>query len=398
MQNLTFGEQVKIILSRKGMTIKELAEIIEARTGKKMSRQNLTQRLGRDNFQEQDMRMIAGILGCPFYLSIMEPDISEEPVRTVDQTARVQGYKEKITEAVSAPEPIAFPAPAPAKEPAVSAYTAQSPLSMENEWKVVEMRRQQKAEQKARMEKERAQKEKERAMKEAELRAQEEREKEYESMELSMDDAEEVDMTIGELYQIHEKLDELEEEAEAAKKQQNLEEQKKRQEELRAQKEKQAARRSGTVYLRKNGKPVEPIPDLRTEEKRPAAPVRRAVAEDRTQVRRQPETAKKRQPVTITTTEERMAQRKAQDQRDFEPVIKHRDEPENLDLGELNPYTGHEYQTNSVRMHPSRIGYVQMYDRKNHKWTDMTEWAFLGFQERKKKLLGKDYEPPIYLD
>ena len=44
MENLTFGEQVKIVLSRKGMTIKELAEIIEERTGKKMSRQNLTQR------------------------------------------------------------------------------------------------------------------------------------------------------------------------------------------------------------------------------------------------------------------------------------------------------------------------------------------------------------------
>ena len=44
MLDLTFGEQVKIILSRKGMTIKELAEIIEERTGKKMSRQNLTQR------------------------------------------------------------------------------------------------------------------------------------------------------------------------------------------------------------------------------------------------------------------------------------------------------------------------------------------------------------------
>ena len=54
MLELTFGEQVKIILSRKGMTIKELAEKIEKQTGKKMSRQNLTQRLGRDNFQEQD--------------------------------------------------------------------------------------------------------------------------------------------------------------------------------------------------------------------------------------------------------------------------------------------------------------------------------------------------------
>ena len=27
----------------------------------------------------------------------------------------------------------------------------------------------------------------------------------------------------------------------------------------------------------------------------------------------------------------------------------------------------------------------------------MTEWAFLGLQERKKALLGKAYEPPIYL-
>ena len=37
MLDLTFGEQVKIILSRKGMTIKELAETIEERTGKKMN-------------------------------------------------------------------------------------------------------------------------------------------------------------------------------------------------------------------------------------------------------------------------------------------------------------------------------------------------------------------------
>ena len=53
MLELTFGEQVKIVLNRKDMTIKQLAEMIEERTGKKMSRQNLTQRLARDNFQEQ---------------------------------------------------------------------------------------------------------------------------------------------------------------------------------------------------------------------------------------------------------------------------------------------------------------------------------------------------------
>ena len=84
MLDLTFGEQVKIILSRKGMTIKELAEKIEKETGKKMSRQNLTQRLGRDNFQEQDMRMIAQILGCPFYLDILEEHEGHDETREED--------------------------------------------------------------------------------------------------------------------------------------------------------------------------------------------------------------------------------------------------------------------------------------------------------------------------
>ena len=87
MMNLTFGEQVKIVLNRKGMTIKDLAELIEKKTGKKMSRQNLTQRLNRDNFQEQDMRQIAEILGCPFQLSILE---ESEPV--------TKPKKEKIVE------------------------------------------------------------------------------------------------------------------------------------------------------------------------------------------------------------------------------------------------------------------------------------------------------------
>ena len=87
MISLTFGEQVKIVLSRKDMTIKELAEEIEARTGKKMSRQNLTQRLGRDNFQEQDMRMIADILGCPFQLSILGSADSEKADSDEDEMA-----------------------------------------------------------------------------------------------------------------------------------------------------------------------------------------------------------------------------------------------------------------------------------------------------------------------
>ena len=99
MLELTFGEQVKIILSRKGMTIKELAEKIEKQTGKKMSRQNLTQRLGRDNFQEQDMRMIAKILECPFYLDILEEheDRTEKPAK--EQKAAQPEQKEAPTRA-----------------------------------------------------------------------------------------------------------------------------------------------------------------------------------------------------------------------------------------------------------------------------------------------------------
>ena len=60
---LSFGEQIKIILKRQNLTIQDLANLYEANTGVKMTRQNLSQRLRRDNFQEQDMHVLAGLLG-----------------------------------------------------------------------------------------------------------------------------------------------------------------------------------------------------------------------------------------------------------------------------------------------------------------------------------------------
>ena len=201
MEDLTFGEQVKVVLSRKGMTIKELAEIIEEKTGMKMSRQNLTQRLGRDNFQEQDMRMIASILDCPFQLSILggeSAELTPADLRTVEEMRRKEGKLED-------------------GEPTLE--------------------------------------------------------------EMQIELAKDI-----------------------------------------------------------------PISSV----------MKRAEEED----------AKR----------------------------------EDLSVGDINPYTGHEYQSNSVRMHPSRIGYVQVYDRRTHKWKDMTEWAFLGEQERKKAMLGREYVPPVYLD
>ena len=201
MISLTFGEQVKVILSRKGMTIKQLAELVEEHTGKPMSRQNMTQRLGRDNFQEQDMRMIAEILGCKFSLSIIaeeEDDSSEDTKETAPNTDDAEA-KAKERELL---------------KKGVSGY-----------------------------------------------------------------------------------------------------------------------------YSKKDGLEVK----------------------------------------------SKATEKKA-------------DDKEQEIVGDINPYTRKEYKTNSVRMHPKRIGYVQVYNQEQHKWTDMTEWAFLGYQEREKALLGKNYVPPTYLD
>lgn len=86
---LSFGEQIKIILKRKNMTIQDLAALYEAQTGVKMTRQNLSQRLRRDNFPEQDMHALAGMLGyqvsiqlTPLSASVPEaaPARSAQPV------------------------------------------------------------------------------------------------------------------------------------------------------------------------------------------------------------------------------------------------------------------------------------------------------------------------------
>ncbi len=254
MVNLTFGEQVKIILSRKGMTIKELAEQMEAYTGKSMSRQNMTQRLHRDNFQEQDMRLIAKILGCQFQLSIMEAAEETE---------------------------LEMPVVAPVKETPIEETVVEEPVVEVAAAEVVE-----------------------------EVPAE------------SEEDTNTREITVEELIDFSEP---------------EVEEEEKTVPSFAAVKERDEERN----ILRKGIKGY----------------------------------FKKHEPVENTEkTEEVVA------------------------IGDINPYTGKEYQSNSVRMHPKRIGYVQVYDQEQHKWTDMTEWAFLGYQERKKLLLGKDYVPPIYLD
>ena len=300
MEDLTFGEQVKIVLGRKGMTIKELAETIEKETGKKMSRQNLTQRLGRDNFQEQDMRLIASILGCPFQLSIMSGEITESAAGRIRKQEVKWNEQEQPEESFS----------------------------------------------------------------------EETVETEKEEQQLT---GEERDMTIGEIYDMHEELAELEKNAVEAEPTEDVREDLQAEEEYKEElleepesdQEEEKSAESEVSYTEDYAQPVE-------EEVEPY---------EESEV-----SSYETQPVQEEVTYE-------------EPVQEEiaQEEPEE-EVGDINPYTGKEYESNSVRMHPKRIGYVQVYDRTSHKWTDMTEWAFLGYQERKKVLLGEDYEPPIYLD
>ena len=91
----SFGTQIKEILKNRNITIKALAEMIENETGMKMSRQNLNQRLSRDNFQEQDMQMIAKVLGCTLTISVREN--GEEPAEISDTAEDVFAPELKIT-------------------------------------------------------------------------------------------------------------------------------------------------------------------------------------------------------------------------------------------------------------------------------------------------------------
>jgi transcriptional regulator with XRE-family HTH domain len=324
MKQLTFGEQLKIILSRRGMTIKALAELIEEHTGKKMSRQNLTQRLGRDNFQEQDMRMIAEILGCPFTLSIMAIEDSlegekheklsdevvilaedefEESEEIITQVELFEDLEEEIiTEEVATKKEVAKAAgKAPAKVE-TSKMPAREVLAKGET---------------------------------SRMPAKEELAQGGVSGETGDDRPKDEHLiTVGDLKDMNQELTDLEKEADF---------------------------RANGVFLRVKGVDVERPKVEPKKEERPTI-----------KERFEAEASKE-------TSHPEEAQEESQ-------------------LGEINPYTGKEYETNSVRTHPTRIGYVQVYDRSIRRWKDMTEWAFLGYQERKKAILGSRYEEPIYLD
>ena len=378
MISLTFGEQVKIVLSRKDMTIKELAEEIEARTGKKMSRQNLTQRLGRDNFQEQDMRMIADILGCPFQLSILGNADSEK--EALDEEEMPTGRElEKLTVK---------------KERKAAREEAKKNVERDiTVGEIVDI-----------LEETTAEPEEEAVQMELELDAEEHAAKETESIAdsdtleedtLTEEETEpytepaedDVEVSAEDAEQIEEELQEPEQEIEAeVVEEAGAEEISEETSEAAYQEEaepQEEAYQEQPAY-------EENQPETCQKEENPV--VEEAETED---VHEEKNSPFSKLTKLITPKKEKKSSGWPQD---FQPIKRREDIDEDLVNGDVNPYTGHEYRTNSVRMDPHRIGYVQVYDRKDHKWTDMTEWAFLGVEERKKATMGKDYEPPIYLD
>lgn len=68
---ITMGEKIRIILGRRNMTIAQLAE----KTGQ--TRQNMSNKMTRDNFSEKDLLTIAEALNCTFDAHFIMNDTNE---------------------------------------------------------------------------------------------------------------------------------------------------------------------------------------------------------------------------------------------------------------------------------------------------------------------------------
>ena len=427
MLELTFGEQVKIILSRKGMTIKELAEKIEKQTGKKMSRQNLTQRLGRDNFQEQDMRMIAKILECPFYLDILEEheDRTEKPVK--EQKAAEPEQKEAPTRAeerdITIGELVDIHKELDAIEKKKSKKKAKKVVEENPEYvqeTIFDFFVNEKAEEPEVEAEPEIEAEPEYAEEPVYEPEPEEEQVEEPAIEIEAEPeyAEEPEVEAEPEYAEEPEVEEpeYEEEPEVEAEPEYEEEPEVEEPEVeepepkKTETEKKA--HGWRAFFGIHKKHEEPVKEEKEEEKPEIQYHEFDYSEDGESgelaeefLPDEPEEAETYAAETETAAYENAEQLNTNYDAGHQNRYAQENEEdlftsteEDLEKGELNPYTGHEYESNSVRMHPNRIGYVQVYDRGTHQWTDMTEWAFLGYQERKKALLGKDYEPPIYLD
>ena len=347
-----------------------------------MSRQNLTQRLGRDNFQEQDMRMIAEILGCSFQLSILATAEAAERASVIEEIPPTSRELNKL-----AAKKEMKAARAEAKGEAERDLTVGEFVDMmasaggpEETFVPEEMWGAEAAEPKE-----------DQSLKDTETSGKPESKGQIEDSK----DSEHDDLTMDEDKSAAEN-----QKTEAAGEKENSETE---QPEVTADVSEEVSEAGQNEEEQSSGedsgesKVTQDIPQAEIAAKSTSEAVSEEIPQEKEEVR-EPEKKEEKSSKFARITRIISTPKKREQPKDFQPIKKRADEDEDLVNGDVNPYTGHEYQTNSVRMHPKRIGYVQVYDRKEHKWTDMTEWAFLGYEERKKATQGKDYEPPIYLD
>ena len=65
---LSIGEKIKVVMGRQKITITDLAEKLG------QTRQNLSNKMNRDNFTEKEAKEIASALGCAFEGVFTFPD------------------------------------------------------------------------------------------------------------------------------------------------------------------------------------------------------------------------------------------------------------------------------------------------------------------------------------
>ena len=63
--SLSVSEKIKVVLKRRGMTMGQLAEQTN------QTRQNLSNKMTRDNFPERELREIADALGCDLEINLV---------------------------------------------------------------------------------------------------------------------------------------------------------------------------------------------------------------------------------------------------------------------------------------------------------------------------------------
>ena len=68
---LTTAERIKVICKRKGITMSSIADA----TGQ--SRQNLANKLARNNFTESELQLIARAIGCTCEITFIDGETGE---------------------------------------------------------------------------------------------------------------------------------------------------------------------------------------------------------------------------------------------------------------------------------------------------------------------------------